>query len=36
MPQEIISELFKQSEGDSITLVSNNNDTYIVDIIKCK
>lgn len=34
MPQEIISELFKQSLGDSVTLVSNNNDTYIVDIIK--
>ena len=33
MPQEIISGLFKQSLGDSITLVSNNNDTYIVDII---
>ena len=34
MPQEIISELFKQSLGDSVALVSNNNDTYIVDIIK--
>ena len=34
MPQEIISELFKQSLGDSVTLVSNNNDTYVVDIIK--
>ncbi|MCH1525892.1 MAG: peptidylprolyl isomerase, partial [SAR86 cluster bacterium] len=34
MPQEIISELFKQSLGDSVTLVSNNNDTYIVDITK--
>jgi hypothetical protein len=32
MPQEIISEVFKQSEGDSMTLLSNNNDTYIVDI----
>ena len=32
MPQEIISEVFKKSEGDSMTLLSNNNDTYIVDI----
>jgi parvulin-like peptidyl-prolyl isomerase len=32
MPQEIISEVFKQSEGNNITLLSNNNDTYIIDI----
>ena len=32
MPQEIISEVFKKSEGDSMTLLSNNNDTYIVEI----
>jgi peptidyl-prolyl cis-trans isomerase D len=33
MPQEIISDIFKQSSGDSISLISNNNDTYIVDVI---
>jgi hypothetical protein len=33
MPQEIISDIFKQSSGDSITLTSNNNDTYIVDVV---
>ena len=33
MPQEIIFQAFQQSEGDSITLVANNNDTYILDIV---
>ena len=33
MPQEIIFEVFQQSQGDSVTLLANNNDTYIVDII---
>ena len=33
MPQEIIFQVFQQSEGDSITLLANNNDTYILDIV---
>jgi len=33
MPQEIIFEVFQQSQGDSVTLLANNNDTYILDII---
>ncbi len=34
MPQEIIFQAFQQSAGDSITLLANNNDTYILDIVE--
>ena len=34
MPPEVVSELFKYSSGESVSMDSNDGDAYIVDVLK--